>query len=557
MAIKTQLRLNQLTGSVIDLKPASLAQGAAAASADHADLSDTLSYFAQAIANIHGNTDFGNQSPGIFTQDISLTGTTPLLTIGDGNEEDATILFNANVQDYYIASDDSADSLVIGLGSTVGSGVAITVDSSADVTFAGNISADQISATGLTGSLRDTNFSQNQIPYANAQNTLVGNANFTWDGTVLTLGGQSQGTTQLSVSGDAVITGDLTINGTTTTVNTTNLEVTDAVILLASGAAGGSPTKDMGIIMERQGGNIGFYWEETGDVMKLGFTGDYADDNALAAADGKLAFQVDKLYITGSSHYISYEDLGGGDYFNIATTGNMSISVDGGSIIFTDPSAQTSNGASFVIDMTTDREASFKSDDEQNVFFKLDSANTRIDISSGLHIRNGGSSTGGVITFLEDSDNGSNISVLRGPSSLADNNTVFELPSDNGTNGYVLQTNGSGVTSWAAQGGAGNSVKTFATVAATISSNSNLSSDSGYSTTDYSAISTANASKAIDVYVNGQLLQSGSGPYSTDVSDVGFTSGDYLADTNNMNALDVKFAFALEADDVVCIIGRA
>ena len=349
----------------------------------------------------------------------------------------------------------------------------------------------------------------------------------------------------------------MTINGTTTTVNTTNLEVTDAVILLASGAAGGSPTKDMGIIMERQGGNIGFYWEETGDVMKLGFTGDYADDNALAAADGKLAFQVDKLYITGSSHYISYEDLGGGDYFNIATTGNMSISVDGGSIIFTDPSAQTSNGASFVIDMTTDREASFKSDDEQNVFFKLDSANTRIDISSGLHIRNGGSSTGGVITFLEDSDNGSNISVLRGPSSLADNNTVFELPSDNGTNGYVLQTNGSGVTSWAAQGGAGNSEKTFATVAATISSNSNLSSDSGYSTTDYSAISTANASKAIDVYVNGQLLQSGSGPYSTDVSDVGFTSGDYLADTNNMNALDVKFAFALEADDVVCIIGRA
>jgi len=115
MAIKTQLRLNQLTGSVIDLKPASLAQGATAASADHADLSDTLSYFAQAIANIHGNTDFGNQSPGIFTQDISLTGTTPLLTIGDGNEEDATILFNANAQDYYIASDDSADSLVIGL----------------------------------------------------------------------------------------------------------------------------------------------------------------------------------------------------------------------------------------------------------------------------------------------------------------------------------------------------------------------------------------------------------------------------------------------------------
>ena len=94
-------------------------------------------------------------------------------------------------------------------------------------------------------------------------------------------------------------------------------------------------------------------------------------------------------------------------------------------------------------------------------------------------------------------------------------------------------------------------------IAGAVAANANLSSDSGYSATNYSAISTANAAKAIDVYVNGQLLQSGSGPYSTDTSAGGFTSGDYLAKTLTMNALDIKFSFALEKDDVVCIIGRA
>ena len=146
---------------------------------------------------------------------------------------------------------------------------------------------------------------------------------------------------------------------------------------------------------------------------------------------------------------------------------------------------------------------------------------------------------------------------MRGPTTLADNNTVFELPADNGVADYVLKTNGSGVTSWVAQGGASNSVKTYATIQAAVAANANLSSDGGYSVTDYSSVSTANAAKAIDVYVNGQLLQSGSGPYTTDTSAGGFTSGDYLAKTLSMNALDIKFSFALEADDVVCIIGRA
>ena len=42
-------------------------------------------------------------------------------TVGSGAAEDTKIVFDGNAQDYYIGLDDSADTLVIGNGSTVGS----------------------------------------------------------------------------------------------------------------------------------------------------------------------------------------------------------------------------------------------------------------------------------------------------------------------------------------------------------------------------------------------------------------------------------------------------
>ena len=79
MAIKTQLRLAQLTGSVNDLKPASVAAGVAAGNAAHADLEDVLQYYAQAVSNIHGNVEFGAQTPGQFNQDIFPNNTNSLI----------------------------------------------------------------------------------------------------------------------------------------------------------------------------------------------------------------------------------------------------------------------------------------------------------------------------------------------------------------------------------------------------------------------------------------------------------------------------------------------
>ena len=76
-----------------------------------------------------------------FGGDIIIQGTTPTLTIGDGGEEDTALVFNGNAQDYYVGLDDSADKLVIGLGSAVGTTPAISVDSSQNLELGGTMNS--------------------------------------------------------------------------------------------------------------------------------------------------------------------------------------------------------------------------------------------------------------------------------------------------------------------------------------------------------------------------------------------------------------------------------
>ena len=97
----------------------------------------------------------------------STVGTNPILTldddsvvIGDGAAVDTSIVFDGNAQDFYIALDDSADDLLIGNGSTVGSNIAIGINASQVVKFndaytfpTSDGSADQVLKTNGSGAL--------------------------------------------------------------------------------------------------------------------------------------------------------------------------------------------------------------------------------------------------------------------------------------------------------------------------------------------------------------------------------------------------------------------
>jgi len=70
---------------------------------------------------------------------IQIDGSTPKLTIGNATAEDATILFDGNAQDFHIGLDDTADDLVIGVGSTLGTTTALAIDENANTTFSGTV----------------------------------------------------------------------------------------------------------------------------------------------------------------------------------------------------------------------------------------------------------------------------------------------------------------------------------------------------------------------------------------------------------------------------------
>ena len=82
--------------------------------------------------------------------------------------------------------------------------------------------------------------------------------------------GQAVGTTSNVTFNNAVVNGDLTVNGTTTTVNTETLNLADNQIVLNSGETG-TPTQNGGIEIERgTDTNKTLVWDETDDKWTVG-----------------------------------------------------------------------------------------------------------------------------------------------------------------------------------------------------------------------------------------------------------------------------------------------
>ena len=88
---------------------------------------------------------------------------------------DQHILFNGNAQDFYIALDDSADDLLIGLGSTVGTTPIISVDENKDVAIPDGgltiTTADNSDNLTLTSTDADANAGPNLLLDRNSSST--------------------------------------------------------------------------------------------------------------------------------------------------------------------------------------------------------------------------------------------------------------------------------------------------------------------------------------------------------------------------------------------------
>ena len=86
--------------------------------------------------------------------------------------------------------------------------------------------------------------------------------------------------TSATFSGNVIVTGDLTINGSTTTVATTNTTIADNIIELNTGISASS--NDAGLIIERgsTGNNAFIGWDESADKFTVGTTTATAADKS-------------------------------------------------------------------------------------------------------------------------------------------------------------------------------------------------------------------------------------------------------------------------------------
>ncbi|SVD65952.1 uncharacterized protein METZ01_LOCUS418806, partial [marine metagenome] len=72
---------------------------------------------------------------------------------------------------------------------------------------------------------------------------------------------------------DIVLDGDLTVGGTTTTVNTSNLLIEDPILQLAKGQTTGAPIVDIGFVgLRGNSANAAFIWDESDDAFAAIFT---------------------------------------------------------------------------------------------------------------------------------------------------------------------------------------------------------------------------------------------------------------------------------------------
>ncbi len=162
--------------------------------------------------------------------DMAIEGTTPMLTIGDGGEEDTTLLYDGAAQDYYIALDDTADDLLIGLGSAVGTTPGLSIDENLAVGTYGDVT---MVGTTVILTLGDADEEDVTVLFdGNAQDFYIA-LDDTADDLLIGLGSAVGTTPGLSIDENLAVGmyGDLTVGGTTPVVTVGDAGEEDTAIV--------------------------------------------------------------------------------------------------------------------------------------------------------------------------------------------------------------------------------------------------------------------------------------------------------------------------------------
>jgi hypothetical protein len=289
------------------------------------DIDGLVSSSAQVVSNLN------NQDVNLGTGDITAVSGSFTSLSGDGsaltnltvdqaatiasnftNQTSVAVTHNFKSKNVTVTVYDSNDTLILPASVTLSSDniATVTFDSSTSgrivVAKGGHIVSGSISADNIDG-LPSAVVSALPAGTVSGSTTSPSQGVVRLNGSDINLGLQSGDsptfaaattTGNINVGGNAIITGDLTVQGTTTSVQSTNLLVEDKFILLNSGSA----NPDIGGIVIDEGSGAGHALIYNNTAGRFGYTGSLASDASTATPD---AFGVAVIDIDAGHNDIS------------------------------------------------------------------------------------------------------------------------------------------------------------------------------------------------------------------------------------------------------------
>ena len=223
--------------------------------------------------------------------------------------------------------------------------LAATSFGDANITDVGDIALDSISAddTDINVAVSDNSATAFTIKQGSDAYLIIDTANSSESvsigtgilGTAITLG---HSTSEVTVADNLTVTGDLTVNGTTTTVNSTTVTVDDPVITLGGDTAPGSDdNKDRGIEFRYHDGSsarVGFFgWDDSATAFTF-LTAATNSSEVFSGTAGNLAglgtIGSGAITSTGAVQGTSFVVADGGNIGSVSDTDAVTIASGGG-----------------------------------------------------------------------------------------------------------------------------------------------------------------------------------------------------------------------------------
>ena len=148
----------------------------------------------------------------------------------------------------------------------------------------GNVAAAEANAASATGNTIRlfANVQSNVLAVTSNTVQLLANLNQTSTNVAGIISGSTPFTGQVTMNDDLIITGNLIINGDTTTANSINMIVEDRMMMLANSVSG-SPSADVGMLFNRGNqGNAAFFYDESAKSFAVADTKDPSSNTTLS-----------------------------------------------------------------------------------------------------------------------------------------------------------------------------------------------------------------------------------------------------------------------------------